>query len=231
MNTQKKLLLLHGALGTQNQFDTIKSNLGNEFQLYSLNFDGHGGIDCNNPFSIELFTKNVVDFIIDHQLNGISIFGHSLGGYVALNVALQNPSLVGRIITLGTKLDWSPTSVEREIRMLIPEMVEEKVPQFAEKLRLDHHPSNWKIIMRKIAVMMQGMAEGKKIKFEDFKQIKQQVIIGLGSLDNMVTQEESELIANELPHGELVILDNIPHPIDKADSSVIANYIRTALIK
>ena len=212
-------------------FDAIMSNLENEFELYSLNFDGHGGLDSNNPFSIQLFTKNVVDFINANQLNGINIFGHSLGGYVALNVALQNPSLVNRVITLGTKLDWSITSVQREIRMLIPEMVEEKVPQFADRLRQDHHPNDWKIIMRKIAVMMKEMAEGKRIKFEDFEQIKQKVTIGLGSLDNMVTLEESQIIVNKLPNATLVILDNIPHPIDKADPTVIANYIRTALIQ
>lgn len=231
MKPESKLLLLHGALGTQRQFDQLKLELSDKFQLYDLNFEGHGGVDSNNPFSIHLFAKNLEDYIISNQLNGINIFGYSMGGYVALRLALHNPSLVGQILTLGTKFNWSPIAAEKETKLLIPEKVEEKIPQFAEKLKRDHEPSDWKNIMTKTADMMKRMGAGEKINQEEFKQIKNKVTIGLGSLDNLVTREESEIVVSELPEGKLVILDNIPHPIDKADPSIVANYIYESFIK
>ncbi len=230
MSKKTKLLLLHGALGTQNQFSALKEILASDFEPFDLNFEGHGGNISENPFSIELFTKNVEDFILENDLIGINIFGYSMGGYIALNLALRNPELVGKIVTLGTKFDWTPTFAAEEVKMLKPELIEVKVPQFAEKLRGDHYPSDWKNVMRKTTDMMQRMGEGEKIKHEDFKQINNEVIIGLGSLDTMVSSEESELIVEELPNAELIILDNFPHTIEKGDASVIAGFVREVLL-
>ena len=47
--------------------------------------------------------------------------GHSMGGYVALKLALKRPELVDRIITLGTKFNWTPEVAAKEVKMLNPD--------------------------------------------------------------------------------------------------------------
>ncbi len=220
-----KLLLLHGALGSEKQFSEIKEKLEESFEVHCLNFEGHGGSESSNEFSIDLFSQNVLDYLETHSLEQVKIFGYSMGGYVSLYTALKVPTMITKILTLGTKFNWDIEAAENELRMMNPAKIEEKVPQFAEKLRLEHHPQDWKLIMNKTGEMMIMMAKGAKLTDSDFKRIGQEVVIGVGSLDNMVSYEESEHVAQLLPNSTLIQLDQVKHPIDKIEPNKLIDYI------
>lgn len=84
----KNLLLLHGAIGSKSQFDSIKVELGNDFNVFTFNFPGHGGeVIPDGGFSIEMFAETVVDFLDSNSLDKVSIFGYSMGGYVGMYLA------------------------------------------------------------------------------------------------------------------------------------------------
>lgn len=224
---KEKLLLLHGALGSQNQFHALKESLKESFEVHTMNFEGHGGSESTNEFSMNLFSKNVMDYLQSNSIDKVSIFGYSMGGYVALTTALKIPEKITKIITLGTKFNWDIASAEREVKMLNPAKIEEKVPHFAEQLKQEHAPQDWKVVMKKTATMMLNMAKGAKLMDVDFKQIKQEVVIGIGSLDNMVSYEESEYVAGLLPHSKLVKLEGVKHPIGKIGVEDLVNYIKS----
>ena len=217
------LLLLHGALGSKAQFSVLKAKLSIDFEVFDFDFQGHGGRPVESPFTMDLFTDNVLSFLDDNDLGKVHVFGYSMGGYVALNTALKHPERISKITTLGTKFDWSLESAEKEIKMLNPEKVEEKVPGFAENLRQIHHPQDWKVIMRKTAEMMLGMGNGARLTDEDFAQINQQVVVGIGSMDRMVSFAESKHVAALLPNGRLVHLEGVQHPIEKIATDVLFN--------
>ena len=128
-------------------------------------------------------------------------------------------------MTLGTKFDWSLESAQKEVKMLNPEKIKEKIPHFAEHLNRLHQPLDWTQVMTKTADMMLNMAAGAKLSEPDFKRINQEVVIGIGSLDNMVTLEESQHAADLLPNAKLVELPDVPHPIEKVDVDVLVDYI------
>src|SRR5689334_9363840 len=98
---KKTLLLLHGALGSEEQFSGLKQSLENNFRVFSLNFSGHGGRILPGKFSIDLFVNDVLEFIRMHSFERINIFGYSMGGYVALKLASHHPDSIERIMTLG----------------------------------------------------------------------------------------------------------------------------------
>src|SRR5690349_7993403 len=105
------LLILHGALGAAFQLDPIKSFVQNQYkEVHFLNFSGHGGAAFQSEFGIEQFAKDTLKYLDDNRLKEVDIFGYSMGGYVALWLAKQYPERVGKIITLGTKFDWSVES-------------------------------------------------------------------------------------------------------------------------
>lgn len=132
------LLLLHGALGAKSQLEPLKKIIENDFEIHLLNFEGHGDKNSNNDFSIELFAKNLLDFLNENNVEKVNIFGYSMGGYVALQLATQHPKRFEKIVTLGTKFKWSPEEAAKETRMLNPEKIEEKVPAFANYLNQLH---------------------------------------------------------------------------------------------
>ena len=222
---REPLLLLHGALGAQSQFTELAAKLQTSFAVHTMSFEGHGGEPSSNDFSIAQFAQNVIDFLTAHSMDQVNVFGYSMGGYVALHLALHHPDKIKKIVTLGTKFQWDPESAQKEVRMLNPAKIEEKVPHFAKALEKIHAPGDWKEVMEKTAKMMIGMAEGAKLTDDDLKKIGHEAVIGIGSLDNMVTSAESEHAASLLPNAHLVKLEGVPHPIEKVDVEVLAAYI------
>ena len=222
---KEKLLLLHGALGSKKQLFPLKEKLSDRFEVYTFNFEGHGGRDTQKPLSIELFAKNVIAFLEENEIEQTFIFGYSMGGYVALRCALLIPHKIKKIVTLGTKFDWSEESANKEVRMLNPEKIKEKVPHFAEKLRKDHLPLNWEEVMKNTAAMMLDMGRGNKLHDPDFKKIGVPVTLGVGTRDEMVSYEETEYISKLIPGSRLVRLDGVEHPIDKIDREQLIPYI------
>ena len=123
----KDLILLHGALGSTHSFDPLKLKLSEHYNCYTLNFSGHGNTTFNpEGFGIECFAEELNAFIKENGLSQPNIFGYSLGGYVALYLAHREPSLMGKIITLGTKFGWSPEAADKEVSRMNPEVMEEK---------------------------------------------------------------------------------------------------------
>ncbi|MDB5283105.1 MAG: hypothetical protein JWO06_2180 [Bacteroidota bacterium] len=80
----KELLLLHGALGSKDQFNALEGVLAQEFKTHSLNFSGHGKRPSHHhAFTIQNFTHEVLDWMNENYIKTIDIFGYSMGGYVA----------------------------------------------------------------------------------------------------------------------------------------------------
>jgi pimeloyl-ACP methyl ester carboxylesterase len=223
------LLLLHGALGSEVQLQPLQKLLATDFNVYTLNFEGHGGRTSNHEFDMDRFAENVVERLTTLQVAKTHIFGYSMGGYVALTLAKKYPELIDTIVTLGTKFNWTLESAQQEVKMLNPEKIEEKVPAFAKRLQGLHLPNDWKEVMRKTASMMFDLANGKKLTGLDLQAIPHEVCIGIGSLDNMVTIEESENAASHLPNGRLKIIEDVKHPIEKVDMQILTTFIKNEL--
>ena len=224
------LILLHGALGTKNQFKALKERLKNSFDVHDFNFEGHGGIRTDKDFSMDLFTDNLIEFLDSKSLDQVNVFGYSMGGYVALNAALRSPSRFRKIMTLASKFNWDPNSAEREVKMLNPDIIEEKVPHFAERLKKEHHPQDWKEVMKKTAAMMINLGNGARLSDDDFRKIEHNVCIGIGDKDRMVSIEESERIAKLIPNSDLVVLAGVEHPIEKVDLELLEKHILNYLL-
>ena len=222
---KENILLLHGALGSKEQLKSLKDLLALGFNVHDLNFEGHGNRSSDAPYSIDLFAKNVIDYLAENNLANTNIFGYSMGGYVALKLASKHPNLVTKIITLGTKFDWNHESSTKEVKMLNPSKIVEKVPAFANLLNSVHTATSWKTVMTKTAEMMLDMGNGNKLTSEDFTSIPHPVLIGIGELDNMVTFEESKLTSALLANGKLEIFEGFKHPFDRIDVRVLANRI------
>lgn len=221
----KTLLLLHGALGSAQQLTPLKDALEEHFDVHTLNFTGHGGKAWGEQdFSMDLFAQDVLAYLDANNLEQVDILGYSMGGYVALNLAKNNPERVHRIFTIATKFAWSPESSAKEIKMLNPEVIAAKVPAFAKALEERHAPQDWKIHLEKTATMMLNLGNGDALGENDFSTIQHEVLITVGTKDRMVSQEESEQVATWLGNARFEALEGLPHPIEKIDAKVLTQH-------
>ena len=140
-----------------------------------------------------------------------------MGGYVTVWLALMHPQRIGKIITLGTKFDWSVASAEKEVRKLNTEKILEKVPAFARILEHRHAPNDWKELLKKTGDMMLSLGNNPQLTAENLKTIIHPVTIYLGDKDDMADRDFSEQVADWLPNGSFHLLHDTAHPIEKVD--------------
>jgi pimeloyl-ACP methyl ester carboxylesterase len=213
----KDLVLLHGAIGAAPQLKPLTELLAGQFSVHTLNFEGHGGRAIDGDYSINRFVANLIAYLDENKLEKISVFGYSMGGYVALKAAALHPGRIEAIITLGTKFQWNPETASNEVRMLNPEKIEEKVPKFAQQLNNLHAPLDWKEVLKGTAQMMVDLGNGSGLTDVEIASIQIPVLIGIGEKDQMVSIEESKRVADLLPNGKMMVFENFQHPIEKVD--------------
>jgi pimeloyl-ACP methyl ester carboxylesterase len=223
------LILLHGALGSSAQMAPLRQLLSQHYEVHALDFPGHGGTPLPEHFSIPLFARSVQQYCEEKNLSQVSIFGYSMGGYVALYLALQAPQLVRRIITLATKLHWDEPTAAKEVKMLQPELIEQKVPQFARALEERHAPTAWKDVLQRTAGLLTSLGESPLLTPEYYKQVSCPCLLMLGDRDKMVSLEETVAVYHQLPQGQLAVLPNTPHPLDAVAPDHLSYMIRQAL--
>lgn len=221
----KNILILHGAIGSKDQFELLKHQLVKKYNVHSINFSGHGGEVFKSKFNIAQFADDVLAYLNQQHISSVDVFGYSMGGYVALYLAKNAPDRINKIITLGTKFSWTPEVAQQEIKMLDAEKIEEKIPAFAELLKLRHAPNNWKEVLAKTAEMMLEMGQNNPLTINDYKTIQHQVKIGLADQDEMVTLEETMAVANAIPNALFYQLHNSKHPIEKVDMQQLTHEI------
>ncbi len=214
----KTLLLLHGAIGAKDQLEPLSKELKGHYDVHNINFSGHGGTPFDGPFSIEKFANEVLDCLRENQLEKVSIFGYSMGGYVALYLASKHPDKMEKIFTLATKFDWSPEISQKETKMLHPEIIKEKIPAFAKALQQRHHPQFWETVLEKTSQMMLALGTKQPLLQEDIQQIKTPVKLAVGDADKMVSISETKQVSEWLPNAEFLILPDVQHPIEKVPS-------------
>lgn len=188
-----------------------------------MNFSGHNREPYRDDFGIEVFAEDVVQFLAREKIDSAHIFGYSMGGYVALWLAHRCPERVSKIITLGTKFDWSPESAQKEIGKLNPEKIKEKVPAFARILENRH--GDWKKLVEKTAAMMEGLGSNPLLTEQVLSSINHRALILLGDQDDMADRAYSEQVAKCLPKGEFRLLENTTHPIERINTGEVGKLI------
>lgn len=223
----KHLLLLHGAIGSKDQLQPLADLLKNDFIVHVFNFGGHGGKSFKEAsFSIGAFAYELEEYLSTHQIQQASVFGYSMGGYVALYLAKKQPELFSEIITLATKFQWDETIAAKEAAMLNADIILEKVPLFAEQLKQRHQPNDWKLVLDKTKAMLLQMGKENPLQLRDYAAIDKPVLLLLGDNDKMVTREETEVVHQVLPNSRFQLLEQTAHPVEKVKYTVLADIIR-----
>lgn len=233
---KKTILCIHGALGCSQSFqDWIlwcqkhDSQWFNEYNWHFIDLDGHGGNRKEITFSIDYFVENIAEYIRVNQIETVSIFGYSMGGYIALEFALNYPKQLEQIITLGTKFDWNPASSEHEVRFLNPALIEEKVPAYAKQLQAYHGEKRWKYVLEQTKILMLNLGALDRIGKESWKNTTIPVTLLRAENDAMVTEGESRFVAEHLLEEAQFYTIPGKHGLDTIDYAKLNEILRNKL--
>ena len=95
----RPLILLHGGLGSGEMFGPNVAALAERHQVILVDLQGHGRTaDIDRPLDVRLIAGDIAALIDHLGLRKPDVVGFSLGGGVALQVAIQHPEKVGRLV-------------------------------------------------------------------------------------------------------------------------------------
>lgn len=219
-STKMNILLLHGAIGSKSQMQTLNNLLSANHQVFSYDFPGHGEHpELKQDFSIEVF-ENWVSDEIKNMDGDIAILGYSLGGYVGLRLALQFPDRIKAVMTFGTIFDWHPNQAEKQIAMINPEKIKEKIPAFATILG-EAHGEKWMNVLNKTHKLLEKLGQKPLLNDDNLKEIKAKCLITVGDRDALVSIQESNYVYKLIPNAGLCVYSHTGHPIEKAPHNKI----------
>lgn len=89
------VLLIHGFCETHEIWDTFANELSKDFRVLSIDLPGFGKSRLlADSFTLADVGSKVIQFLKELKINTCIPIGHSLGGYVTLAIAHQEPELI-----------------------------------------------------------------------------------------------------------------------------------------
>ena len=170
------IVLLHGLASTCHIWDMVAPILAQDHAVIAVDQRGHGESDKpNDGYDIESVTKDAIGIIDKLGIEKPLEVGHSWGGSVALNLAVEAPQSVkgltwvdGGMINVSNRY---PSIEEAKVEMAPPDFTGVKVEGFLERVRTRHEQNG----------MPPGVAE---IVLANFEILEDQTIKARLSRDN-----------------------------------------------
>jgi esterase len=94
------VIILHGLFGAAGNWASIGRRLGERFRVFALDLRNHGASHWAEAMDYESMAGDVAEFIAAHRLGSAAVIGHSMGGKVAMVLALTRPDLVARLVVV-----------------------------------------------------------------------------------------------------------------------------------
>lgn len=217
----KPLVLLHGAYLTSNlSYGKAIPMLAKDRQVIVIEQQGHGHTgDIDRPLSYKQMAEDTAMLLQKLNIKNADIFGYSMGGNIALELAAQHPELVNKLIVTSSayKRDgWDPAMLA-SISSITPEIFTGSgLPE--EYVKVAPNPKNWPVLVEKLKKLDMDFA-GQTA--EEIKLIKAPTLIIVGDSDSVQLGHAVELFALlgggvngdmvGLPVNQLAVLPNTSH--------------------
>lgn len=92
------LIVIHGLFGTSDNLRAVAKQLSDQHKVFLIDAPGHGDSDTLSLLSLGNMADAVYEFIQQQDLSKVSILGHSLGGKIAMELALKYPDSVDKLL-------------------------------------------------------------------------------------------------------------------------------------
>ncbi len=106
------LLLIHAGIVDRRMWDDVLPALADRFRVIRFDLRGYGDTPLpSGPFS---YTDDIVALLAALHVSRTAVVGVSMGGHVALDLAISHPELVERLVVLASGIDgWEHSDAMR----------------------------------------------------------------------------------------------------------------------
>jgi esterase len=222
----RPLIILHGLFGMSDNWISIAKVLGESYKVYLLDQRNHGQSPWDDEFNYGVMANDLKEFIETHNIENPIIIGHSMGGKVSMEFAVNNPDswsklvivditprvypvhhdkILGGLNALDLNKIKSRDEADQQLSNWIPVL---GIRQFLLKnLTRGANGFEWKINIPVIAKNIEtiGSALSKPLS------VVKPVLFVKGKNSDYIMESDEELIKKMFPGAQLETIDNAGH--------------------
>lgn len=94
------LIIMHGLFGTYENWGTQIKGLSEHFQVIAVDMRNHGRSDHDPVMDYPAMATDIIELMEELNLESAHILGHSMGGKAAMQLALNHPEKVRKLIVV-----------------------------------------------------------------------------------------------------------------------------------
>ncbi len=250
------LIILHGLYGASDNWMSIAKSWSNDYEIYLVDLRNHGQSPHSSVHSYEAMCNDIIELMDAQKVKKAILLGHSMGGKVAMRLAMDYPERVNSLIVVDIapknyeqnkdenvakhqkilkgmlSLDLSLLKKREDISKLLDSSInDEKTKQFIMKnlKRNKDQGFSWKLNLETISAEILNITKG----FSE-EEIKKPisgfpVLFIKGADSNYILEEDSKLILDIFPSADIELIENAGHWIHAEQPQIISSLVKSFL--
>jgi pimeloyl-ACP methyl ester carboxylesterase len=226
--------------------------LAEHFQVVAFDNRGVGQTDKpEGPYTAGMLAADTAGLMEALGIESAAVMGHSMGGFIAQELALGRPDLVGKLILSSTNFGGPRhVPVTQEALAVLTDMEADPIERLRRGILIscapgfsERHPEiveEWLAYRVKNPILpapyQAQMAIGLALMSEEacfehrLKKVQAPTLILFGEHDKVVPPANAELLANEIPDSQIHILSNAGHfypfEVPAAANAAVAGFLK-----
>ncbi len=252
---RQPVLFIHGIGTTADRWLDIPDSLAlSGLHTIAIDLPGFGASDKPEgmDYTIERFTNTIVKFIHetkiveDDNIDKISIVGHSLGGYIAAQVAVEKNDLIDKLVLIDSSgmlkeptpilkqyLEAAKNPTKGEVRAIFEKMVanpwripDTLVDDFIIRINASGAKHAFESALNNSATTQIGVNRLKQISNYDIS-----TLIIWGEKDRVIpTEEHYKVFADAIKNSNAVIVNDAGHAPFSEKPALVYELLRRFLV-
>lgn len=198
------VLLVHGLSGSTYWWRKTLPALASHYRVYALDLAGFGGSQAGPPFELRAAANQLISFLDALHIEKASLAGHSMGGFIAADLAARHPERVEKLVLVdAAALPFEDGWLGRGIGLAL---VAWKIP-----------PDFWPVFLRdayRAGPRTLWRAANELLAADiarDLSQIQAETLVVWGKQDHLVPLSLGVELARRLHHARLEIIPGAAH--------------------
>ncbi|MEW6664254.1 MAG: alpha/beta hydrolase [Thermodesulfobacteriota bacterium] len=210
------LLFIHGAGGNASIWDEQASFFCGRSRVFRLDLPGHGRSSGRGEDGIQAYTEWVRGFVESASCpEPVVVIGHSMGGAIALQLALDPPAMLHGMVLMGT-------GARLGVMPAIFQLLEADPEGFFRTIDLVAYGSSASKELRKkgtdtirgcpLPVILKDFRACDRFNVKNrLQEIKLPTLIVCGEEDKLTPVKHSVFLSEHIPGSRLVLIPEVGH--------------------
>jgi pimeloyl-ACP methyl ester carboxylesterase len=230
------VLLLHGGNQSSHSWDLVSLHLSDRYHVFALDQRGHGDSEWSREldYSIEAKAADALAFIEQEQLTSPVIVGHSMGGLVAMKMALSHDDVASGFVLVDTGPELSPKGVDVVRNFVVRNVEFDDLDDFLDNVAKYDRFRSREHIARTVKYNMMSRVDGKFVSKVDHRRVPDPsdrpleldlltsvlypILVVRGAESEILEAEAAERFVAALPNGRLVTVPGAGHNVHGANT-------------